>query len=346
MSIRCDFYLGRGAQAVYLGSIGHGAHAEEMAERFTGVQDPSSFEERLRNVFAEYGEIPASHGWPWPWETSETTDTVIAFDAGRCWAADPDGCWAPLDDLEHPTQEPCVYPNMLEQMQSVPLGRLSHRLRHGTQMQMVPLNAVMAGLLRHVGTRLSQLLLHGFWREGSFLVLESFVSFESHLAELRCVAHVLERLREDFELLLAECKECMPELPWALLECLRETGGGLGVETLELTLAADVPVFFGEPAPEREFGAKALYARFTDVRFPRVYELWTELLNEAPIVYAQALANAMMDHSVLPVRRAEAVAWLNAKRPEFGDKALVEACATAEGRAQALRWAAGRLFRE
>ena len=346
MGTRCDFYQGRGETARYLGSIGHDAYVDAMAERFAGVTDFASFEACLATVFKEYGEISAKNGWPWPWRTSATTDTVVAFDEGRCWTAHPSDRWAPLDDFENPTDEPCVFADMLRDMESTPQGRLSQRLRYGTEMRMGPPEAIMATLLCHVGTLLSHMLLHGFWRDGAFHVLESFVYMGRHPLELKMAAAAVNKSAEDFELLLAECQDCMPELPWELLTWLRERHGQLETEQVRLTLGPDVPVYFGLPMVPREYGRELPYLKFTDGQFDRMHALWQKLLDEAPIVYAQPMATAMIDHDLLPVNRAEAVDWLSADRAEFGGKSLVKACSTAEGRELVRAWAGARLLED
>lgn len=344
MGTRCDFYAGRGLDAVYLGSIGHDAYVDAMASRFEGVTDRAGFDRCLAAVFAEYGEISAKNGWPWPWKTSATTDTVVAFDEGRCWTAHPNDCWAPLDDYDNPTEEPCVFADMLKDLEATPQGRFSQRLRYGTEMRMGPPEAVMATLLCYVGTLLSQMFLHGFRRDGAFHVLQSFVRSERQAFELKMVASAVNRSADDFELLLAECKDCMAEEPWELLEWLRTRHGHLETEEVLLALGPDVPVYFGAAAPEAQYGRELPFVKFTDSEFERVYALWQTLLDHAPLVYGQPLATAMTDHGVLPVPRKEAVAWLNDSRPEFGDQPLLKACSTAEGRERVRAWAGARVF--
>lgn len=345
MGTRCDFYAGRGLEATYLGSIGHDAFPDAMALRFAGVTDRAAFDERLRAVFAEFGEIPARNGWPWPWRSSDTTDVVVAFDAGRCWVSHPSGCWALLDDFENATDEPCEFADMIEILESTPQGRLVLRLRHGTDMRRGPPDAVMAYLLCYVGTLLSEMLLHGFWKEGCFHVQESYSS-EWHGFELKRVAAAINSVPEDFEMLMAECAKTMGDDPWELLSWLREAQGHLETESLKLTVSPDLPVYFGVAAPVSEHGQELSYVKFTDKHFSRVYALWQKLADRAPLTYAQAMANAMIDFSVLPVPRAEAVAWLSKGRAEFGDTHLVAACASAEGRERVRAWAGLRLFKD
>lgn len=345
MGTRCDFYAGRGTEAIYLGSIGHDAFPDAMARRFAGVTDRASFDERLQAVFAEYGEIPAKYGWPWPWRSSHSTDVVVAFDEGRCWVTHPSGCWALLDDFENATDELCEFADMIEALESTPQGRLTLRLRHASDMRRGPPEAVMAYLLCYVGTLLSEMLLHGFWKDGSFHILESYSPDEQGF-ELRRVAAAINSAADDFEALMVECAETMGDEPWELLTWLRESKGNLETESLNLTLDAEVPVYFGAPAPLSEHGRDLPYVKITDPHFSRVYALWQQLANRAPLTYAQAMANAMIDFSVLPVPRAEAVAWLSKGRAEFGDTDLVAACASAEGRERVRAWAGLRLFKD
>lgn len=103
MGTRADFYVGRGPDAEWIGSIAWDAYPE-------GIDDPimtASTEQEFRNAVAAFFDgrddvtLP-ERGWPWPWDDSGTTDYAYAFDGsvwiscfGRSWfrrgADEPDG---------------------------------------------------------------------------------------------------------------------------------------------------------------------------------------------------------------------------------------------------------------
>lgn len=86
MGTRADFYVGRGAEAEWLGSIAWDGHPcsvfEDAPELFAG---PPLTESEWRSWVAGYlagrrdGTKPEM-GWPWPWEDSRTTDYAYAYD--------------------------------------------------------------------------------------------------------------------------------------------------------------------------------------------------------------------------------------------------------------------------
>lgn len=343
MSTRCDFYEGRGEFATYLGSVSHDAHVDAMSKRFFGVTSSEVFKARLQEVLVEYGGSPASHGWPWPWGSSAMTDTVVAFDQGRCWTVHPSRAWAPLDDYEHPTGDACVFPNLGKSMADTPQGRLTTFFRHTIDLPSAPVDAVMSAVLCHVGELLTYQLIHGFWVGDSFYIpIEGnlAVAYERQAYAIRRVAWALENAAEDVNPLLAEGKAVLRELPWELLETVRETQCKFVQEEVKLTMGPDVSLLFGSSAPQSEYGKSYSYIKVSDPRFDVLYKLWHQLLDQAPIVYAQPLAQLVVNLGVLPVSRSQAVGWLSENRPEFGGVPLTQACFTREGRALALSWAA------
>jgi hypothetical protein len=103
MGTRADFYVGRGPEAEWLGSIAwdgnpsgvgfdrpHGATAlrattEEIYRRavnnFLASRDDATF---------------PVQGWPWPWDDSNTTDYAYAFENGAVYASSFGYTWFPV----------------------------------------------------------------------------------------------------------------------------------------------------------------------------------------------------------------------------------------------------------
>lgn len=128
MGTRADFYVGRGKDAEWIGSIAWDGYPDGVFDA-DGIPPPlPSSEQEWRQRVTEFvakrddGTLPA-RGWPWPWENSALTDEVYAFDAGRVWFAcgrperwhaldmDAEYFGAPGDDDEE-TGELAVFPDM------------------------------------------------------------------------------------------------------------------------------------------------------------------------------------------------------------------------------------------
>lgn len=91
MGTRADFYVGRGENAEYLGSVGWDGHQENM------LHLESKFEAQYRlNVKDLIDEQEGWTKWPWPWEDSHTTDYSYAFDDDRVWVSCFGTEWIPL----------------------------------------------------------------------------------------------------------------------------------------------------------------------------------------------------------------------------------------------------------
>ncbi|WP_020499942.1 hypothetical protein [Sciscionella marina] len=88
-----DFYLGRGAEAEWLGSI----HLQDCAcDALHDIASASTAGEFTTMVTAFLNEAESHHLgtvtypgdlWPWPWPTSHGTDHVLAFDTDAVWTS-------------------------------------------------------------------------------------------------------------------------------------------------------------------------------------------------------------------------------------------------------------------
>jgi hypothetical protein len=152
MGTRADFYVGRGEQAEWLGSIAWDGYPDGIsltsAERETrfGISTAKhydwpngehlfdaatelEFRERVRQFFANREDITLpEQGWPWPWETSHTTDYSYAFDAGTVYACCFGHRWYRANDPalnEDETEgKEAVFPDMTAR-QNVTFGKRS-----------------------------------------------------------------------------------------------------------------------------------------------------------------------------------------------------------------------------
>lgn len=93
MGTRANFYVGRGSEAEWLGSIAWDGYPDGVfdANRPSALPMKAS-EDEWRSAVAEFlaqredGTLP-EHGWPWPWDDSGTTDYAYALDDGVVYAS-------------------------------------------------------------------------------------------------------------------------------------------------------------------------------------------------------------------------------------------------------------------
>ena len=88
MGTRADFYVGKGRDAEWLGSIAYDGHRESIDPQILGCQSPEAFRYAVARFLAERDDatLPAQ-GWPWPWDTSATSDCSYWHFGGQTWDA-------------------------------------------------------------------------------------------------------------------------------------------------------------------------------------------------------------------------------------------------------------------
>lgn len=138
MGTRADFYVGRGPEAEWIGSIawdGYPSGLEDHESQYSTSKGGSqalraTTEEAFREGVHRMGEsrkdfTPPERGWPWPWDDSGTTDYAYFFDGGKVYASafgrpyfeidvDKDNGGEPLDEDAEPLDEGerPIFPNM------------------------------------------------------------------------------------------------------------------------------------------------------------------------------------------------------------------------------------------
>lgn len=122
MGTRADFYVGRGKDAEWLGSIAWDGHEDSTFDKDgppVAPENEKAWRDGVAGFLAkrEDGTTPA-RGWPWPWEDSNTTDFAYAFDGGKVYGTCfGHGWWLVAEQLANPTDpteapKSCVFPNM------------------------------------------------------------------------------------------------------------------------------------------------------------------------------------------------------------------------------------------
>lgn len=123
MGTRADFYLGRGVDAEWLGSIAWDGYPRGLP-KIMASQSEADFREALAELAERKDWTHPSMGWPWPSEDSQTTDYAYAWDDGKVWVSPFGHGWhdrSPEDeewDEEIPKVE---FPNM-KHCQNVAMG--------------------------------------------------------------------------------------------------------------------------------------------------------------------------------------------------------------------------------
>jgi hypothetical protein len=348
MGTRCDFYAGRGVSATYLGSVARDGYPDEMASYLAGATTREAFDSGLSALFAERGGVGTDGAWPWPWKDSHTTDSAIAFDAGRLWVTHHSGRWAPLNDMDNPGDEPVVVADMASAEEATAEGRLRRRLRLSAGVSVGPQDDVLMHLLFKCALLLAKDTLHVFQREDQYYCLRSFDGHSRYHAQLFDIFLALRPLQEEFRVLLNERKARHAEPEWELLDWLFFGPAWTAREEVSFPVAEDLPFYFGFPLPQEELDS--LKGPLTFVRiaepaaFGRAMELLDLLLDRAPGYYAVVLAETLLDFGVCPVTRAEAEAWLAQPLTELGNQSLEGLCASKEGRMHARRYAWSLVF--
>jgi hypothetical protein len=128
MGTRADFYVGRGEQAEWLGSIAWDGYPNGIDKQILGCQSPEAFRHAVTSFLAKRKDktLP-EQGWPWPWQMSSTTDFAYAIDAGLVYASCFGGPWFECTDPDTAVPDDdkgdkAVFPDMSKAKQREKLG--------------------------------------------------------------------------------------------------------------------------------------------------------------------------------------------------------------------------------
>jgi hypothetical protein len=135
MGTRADFYIGRGEQAEWLGSIAwdgypDGIPIDIVRPQNSGYHSEQDYRDSVKIFLNETDHATKpEQGWPWPWATSHTTDYAYAWEDGIVWACCFGHRWyhandPALNDDETEAKE-AVFPDMSDRMNAVMSGKRS-----------------------------------------------------------------------------------------------------------------------------------------------------------------------------------------------------------------------------
>lgn len=109
MGTRADFYVGKGKDAEWIGSIAFDGYRSEIDHEVRAAKSEEEFRAAVGLFFSGRDDATRpDQGWPWPWNDSSTTDCSYWFFDGCCWE-DDGGFYRRCDDLEPDAIE---YPDM------------------------------------------------------------------------------------------------------------------------------------------------------------------------------------------------------------------------------------------
>lgn len=106
MGTRADFYVGKenpetGAKAEWLGSIAWDGYPSGIDDTILEATTEEEFRTAVKVFFAKRDDVTLpERGWPWPWDTSHTTDYAYAFDGDHVDASNFGRAWFKASDDE------------------------------------------------------------------------------------------------------------------------------------------------------------------------------------------------------------------------------------------------------
>ena len=135
MGTRADFYVGKGKDAEWLGSIAWDGYRDGIDDDVLLATNESAFRGAVTKFLSERDDATLpDQGWPWPWDDSRTSDCSYWFFGGKCWEAAgyPVDYFFPCDEPMPESDGPEIYqgrervefPNMAH-LKNVTLGKRS-----------------------------------------------------------------------------------------------------------------------------------------------------------------------------------------------------------------------------
>jgi hypothetical protein len=133
MGTRADFYVGRGPEAEWLGSIAWDGYPAGIDEPLLLAKNEQQYRERVTAFIEDRDDgTKPEMGWPWPWNDSRTTDYAYTYDGGKVWSScfgyewfDPTQPEPEDEDADQPPEKVAVFPDMTERKNVVLGGKRS-----------------------------------------------------------------------------------------------------------------------------------------------------------------------------------------------------------------------------
>lgn len=113
MGTRADFYVGRGKDAEWLGSIAWDGYT--IPDSIRRAKERGAYRKAVKRFLQGRKDATfPKDGWPWPWDDSGTTDYAYAFDKTRTYASVFGGPWwsAKSERKDDPKGPKAEFPDM------------------------------------------------------------------------------------------------------------------------------------------------------------------------------------------------------------------------------------------
>lgn len=97
MGTRADFYIGKGQEAEWLGSVAwDGYEWEDPESDLMKAKTADEFRTAVLAIQSERDDFTTpADGWPWPWDDSNTTDYAYVFHNGSVEIPSGEVNWFP-----------------------------------------------------------------------------------------------------------------------------------------------------------------------------------------------------------------------------------------------------------
>ena len=135
MGSKADFYMGRGYEAIWIGSIAWDGLTEGLPMPLRTSKDEEEYQNNVTQFLASRGDATLpDKGWPWSWTNSSNTNYAYAFDKGLVWVSCFGSSWfkAEEEEPEHRTltSKAAKFPDMslVPKMQVEGDSRRSNRI--------------------------------------------------------------------------------------------------------------------------------------------------------------------------------------------------------------------------
>lgn len=101
MGTRADFYIGRGPNAEWIGSVAWDAYPSGIPDDVLNAKTEADFRAAVADFFSKRDDVTLpDRGWPWPWDNSGLTDYTYAIDGDQVWASRFGREWWPANQPE------------------------------------------------------------------------------------------------------------------------------------------------------------------------------------------------------------------------------------------------------
>jgi hypothetical protein len=98
MGTRADFYVGRGLEAEWIGSITWDGYPDGIDGNVFACDSEDSYRRAVDAFFVSRRDVTRpTEPWPWPWETSSTTEYAYAFEGDTVYASSFGHAWFKVD---------------------------------------------------------------------------------------------------------------------------------------------------------------------------------------------------------------------------------------------------------